>query len=77
MQIGIDLGATKIESVLLDENGKEHLREREKSPQNYAKTLTSIKNIVNKIEKKFAKKFNVGVCHPGSCLLYTSPSPRD
>ena len=48
MQIGIDLGATKIESVLLDENGKEHLREREKSPQDYSKTLTSIKNIVNK-----------------------------
>ena len=66
MQIGIDLGATKIETVLLDENGKEHLREREKSPQDYSKTLISIKNIVNKIEKKFAKKFNVGVCHPGS-----------
>ena len=66
MQIGIDLGATKIESVLLDENGKEHLREREKSPQDYSNTLTSIKNIVNKIEKKFAKKFNIGVCHPGS-----------
>ena len=66
MQIGIDLGATKIESVLLDENGKEHLREREKSPQDYSNTLTSIKNIVNKIEKKFSKKFNVGVCHPGS-----------
>ncbi len=66
MQIGIDLGATKIESVLLDKNGKEHLREREKSPQDYSKTLTSIKNIVNKIEKKFTKKFNVGVCHPGS-----------
>ena len=66
MQIGIDLGATKIESVLLDENGKEHLRERVKSPQDYSNTLTSIKNIVNKIEKKFSKKFNVGVCHPGS-----------
>ena len=66
MQIGIDLGATKIESVLLDENGKEHLREREKSPQDYLNTLTSIKNIVNKIENKYAKKFNVGVCHPGS-----------
>jgi len=66
MQIGIDLGATKIESVLLDKNGKEHLREREKSPQDYSSTLISIKNIVNKIEKKFAKKFNVGVCHPGS-----------
>ena len=66
MQIGIDLGATKIESVLLDKNGKEHLREREKSPQDYSNTLISIENIVNKIEKKFAKKFNVGVCHPGS-----------
>ena len=66
MQIGIDLGATKIESVLLDKDGKEHLREREKSPQNYSETLTTIKNIVNKIEIKFSKKFNVGVCHPGS-----------
>ena len=52
MQIGIDLGATKIESVLLDKNGKEHLREREKSPQDYPKTLYSIKEIVNKIENK-------------------------
>ena len=49
MQIGIDLGATKIESVLLDKNGKEHLREREKSPQDYSKTLTTIKNIVTNI----------------------------
>ena len=66
MQIGIDLGATKIESVLLDKNGKEHLREREKSPQDYLKTLDSIENIVNEIEKKFTQKFDVGVCHPGS-----------
>ena len=35
MQIGIDLGATKIESVLLDENGKEHLRQRENSPKDW------------------------------------------
>ena len=34
MQIGIDLGATKIESVLLDQNGKEILREREQTPNN-------------------------------------------
>ena len=66
MQIGIDLGATKIESVLLDKEGKELLREREKSPQDYHKTLTSIKDIVNKIEKKYNNKFNVGVGHPGS-----------
>ena len=39
MQIGIDLGATKIESVLLDENGKEITRGRENSPKNYEDTL--------------------------------------
>ena len=52
MHIGIDLGASKIESVVLDEKGKEHLREREKSPNNYNETLVSITKIVNIIEKK-------------------------
>ena len=35
MQIGIDLGASKIESVVLSDDGKEHLREREHTPQSY------------------------------------------
>jgi len=71
MQIGIDLGATKIESVLLDQKGKEHLREREKTPTNYKETLISISNIVKQIEKKFKKEFNVGICHPGSTTKNT------
>ena len=50
----------------LDENGKEHLRQRENSPKDYHNTLTSIKNIISKIEKKFSKKFEIGICHPGS-----------
>ena len=33
MQIGIDLGATKIESVLLDDNGSELHRSRKDSPK--------------------------------------------
>ena len=53
MQIGIDLGATKIEYVLLDEKGNELIREREKSPQNYQGTINSIANIVNKLDAKF------------------------
>ena len=40
MQIGIDLGATKVEYVLLDEKGSEIIREREKSPQNYQEVLS-------------------------------------
>ena len=39
MQIGIDLGATKIESVLLKENGLELHRDRIQSPKNYLKTI--------------------------------------
>ena len=66
MQIGIDLGATKIEYVLLDEKGNETIREREKSPQNYQETIDSIGNIVNKLDVKFNNKFEVGICHPGS-----------
>jgi|TARA_Y100001970_G_C14190071_1_gene834817 fructokinase len=66
MQIGIDLGATKIEYVILEENGNEILREREISPTDYKSTINSIEKIVIKLEKKFNKKFEVGICHPGS-----------
>ena len=58
MQIGIDLGATKLEYVLLDEKGSEIIREREKSPQNYQGTINSIANIINKLDAKFNNK-----CH--------------
>ena len=71
MQIGIDLGATKIESVLLKENGLELHRDRIQSPKNYQKTINDITNIVNNIEKKFKKNLNVGICHPGSTNLET------
>ena len=66
MQIGIDLGATKIESVLLDDNGSELHRSRKDSPKNYKETLSSITESVKIIENKFKKNLNVGVCHPGS-----------
>ena len=39
MQIGIDLGATKIESVVLDENGAESFRERIECPKIYIQTV--------------------------------------
>ena len=71
MQIGIDLGATKIENVLLDKNGKEILRNRTNAPKDYKETIVSISNIVKNIEKKFNKKFSVGICHPGSTISET------
>ena len=71
MQIGIDLGATKIESVLLDQKGLEILRERNDTPKAYKDTVISIGQIVKNIEKRFNKKFSVGICHPGSTISET------
>ena len=65
MQIGIDLGATKIESVVLDEQGNEKHRERVDCPKNYNSIIEQIKQIVNQIEKKIGKTLPLGVCHPG------------
>ena len=66
MQIGIDLGATKIEYVVLNQKGEETLRSRVKTPNSYRSTLIKIKNIVQNIDKQFKKRFLVGICHPGS-----------
>ena len=71
MRIGIDLGATKIESVLLENNGLELHRNRIDSPKDYNKTINDITDIVNKIEKKYKKNLNVGICHPGSTNVET------
>jgi len=66
MQIGIDLGATKIEYVLLDNNNKEIVRNRIPTPDNYDSTLLSIIKIVKDLEKKNNKKLILGICHPGA-----------
>ena len=46
MQIGIDLGATKIEYVLLDKKNKEIIRSRIPTPNNYEDALLSIISII-------------------------------
>ena len=65
MQIGIDLGATKIEYVLLDNDNIELKRDRVQTPKDYEKTIIRIAEIVKKLEKNNGK-FNVGICHPGA-----------
>ena len=65
MQIGIDLGASKIESVVLDEQGNEKHRQRVDCPKNYNSIIEEIKIIVSEIERKIEKTLPLGVCHPG------------
>ena len=54
MQIGIDLGATKIEYVLLDNNNKELERNRVSDTKKFSR----YDNILIKIRQKFRKNIN-------------------
>ena len=65
MQIGIDVGATKIESVVLEDDGQERHRSRIECPKDYLTIIQTIKEISNKLEKEFKAELSIGVCHPG------------
>ena len=66
MQIGIDVGATKIESVVLEENGQEKHRSRIACPKDYLTIINTIRDIKDKLEKEFQKELPIGICHPGT-----------
>ena len=65
MQIGIDVGATKIESVVLEEDGNEKHRSRTDCPKDYLSIISTIKDTYHNLEKEFQKELPIGVCHPG------------
>ena len=65
MQIGVDVGATKIETVVLEESGQEKHRSRIACPKDYLKIINAIKDVHYKLEKEFQKELPIGVCHPG------------
>ena len=71
MQIGIDVGATKIEYILLHENGEETNRSRIDCPKDYSSIIKCIKDIVIKLEKNINRELPVGVCHPGIHSIQT------
>ncbi len=65
MQVGIDVGATKIESVVLEKDGQEKHRSRISCPKDYTQIVTAIRDIHKKLEQEFKKELPIGVCHPG------------
>ncbi len=67
MRIGIDLGGTKIEGIILDDNGIELLRHRVATPQgNYLGTLEAIKNLVSGLQQQTGIADHIGICTPGA-----------
>jgi len=64
-KIGIDLGGTKTEGVLLDEDLEIVERKRVPTVQDYKKIIETISSLVNDLKSKTSGKTTVGVCAPG------------
>ena len=72
-RIGIDLGGTKIEGILTDENYKIITRNRIPTNQDegYNSILESIKNLILELVQESNEKVSEGVCTPGALSLGT------
>ena len=66
MKIGIDLGGTKTEGILIDDEGKELARNRIKTEKTYEGTISGIISIVEKFETDFGISETVGIGMPGA-----------
>ena len=66
VRIGIDLGGTKIEALVLDREGRTPLRRRVATPRDdYAATIEAVAALVDDIERELGVRGSVGVAVPG------------
>ena len=70
-KVGIDLGGTKIEGILVDENYQTITRKRIPTNQEegYNSILESIKSLVFELVQKSDEKVSIGICTPGALSL--------
>lgn len=66
-RIGVDIGGTKLEAVVLDGDGLVQVRKRIATPDTYEAKVQAIAGLVNDIELETGHtRLPVGVGHPGS-----------
>ena len=66
-RIGVDLGGTKTEGIVLDDAGVELARRRRPSPQqDYRATIAAITELVDALEAQTARGCVVGIGTPGA-----------
>ena len=67
MQIGVDLGGTKIEVAVLDASGDVWLRERTPTPQrDYEGTIRAVRDLALGLEAQSGQRCSIGIGIPGA-----------
>ena len=64
-KIGIDYGGTKIEGILLDQNGEKLERKRYSYDKNYSSGISTVQKLVNEFDKISGEICTVGIGIPG------------
>ena len=66
-RIGIDLGGTKIEGIVLESDDRVSLRERVATPTgDYAATMAAVAGLIERLQRRRGDRCSVGVGTPGS-----------
>ena len=66
MRIGIDLGGTKIEGIVLDERGQVAARQRRPTPRDdYEGTVRALVELIDTLERAAGARATVGIGMPG------------
>ncbi|MBN9486429.1 MAG: ROK family protein [Alphaproteobacteria bacterium] len=67
MRLGIDLGGTKIEGLVIDDAGAEKARLRVPTPAtSYEEDVKAIADLVAELELRVGTRCTVGIAHPGA-----------
>jgi fructokinase len=65
-RIGLDLGGTKIEILVLGPDGKAVLRRRTPTPRGYAEVMTTIAALIAECEAEIGAQASIGIGIPGT-----------
>ena len=71
-KVGIDYGGTKIEGILMDNEGNEILRKRSTYEKNYESGIETVNSLVKEFDKHTGSINTVGVGIPDVLGLYVS-----
>src|SRR5260221_13801414 len=67
MRIGIDLGGSKIEGLVLDKGGVERERLRVPTPAtSYEEGVEAILRVIAELERTAGQRCTIGIAHPGA-----------